>query len=195
MPTPVVPTASRSRFAYPHTIENGAGERITFLRRVPGAAGDRLEGENLAPPGAGPPLHVHHYQVESFTVQRGRMGYQRPGQPEQFAGPGDTVTFAAGDAHRFWNPGPDDLCCTGYIEPADNVEYFLGEIFASTKRRGGAAPDPFEAAFLATRYRDEFTMVSIPAVVRRLVFPLLVAVGTVLGKYRKYADAPAPVRR
>ena len=37
-------------------------------------------------------------------------------------------------------------------------------------------------------------MVSIPAVVRRIVFPLLVAVGTVLGKYRRYADAPAPVR-
>ena len=56
-------------------------------------------------------------------------------------------------------------------------------------------PDPFDAAFLATRYRDEFTMVEIPAPVRRFVFPLLVAVGTALGKYRKYADAPAPVCR
>jgi hypothetical protein len=27
---------------YPHTIENGAGERLTFLRRVPTRAGDRL---------------------------------------------------------------------------------------------------------------------------------------------------------
>lgn len=195
MHTLAVPATSRGRFSYPHTIENGAGERITFLRRVPGATGDRLEGENLATPGAGPPLHIHHYQVESFTVQRGRLGYQRQAGPEQFAGAGETVTFAPGEAHRFWNPGPDDLFCTGYIEPADNVEYFLGEIFASTKRRGGTAPDPFDAAYLATRYRDEFTMVSIPAAVRRIVFPLLVAVGTVLGKYRKYADAPAPVRR
>lgn len=136
-----------------------------------------------------------HHQVESFTVQRGRMGYQRLGGPEQFGEPGDTVTFAPGEGHRFWNSGPDDLHCTGYIEPADNVEYFLGEIFASAKRRGGTVPDPFDAAFLATRYRDEFTMVAIPAPVRRFVFPLLVAVGTVLGTYRKYADAPAPVRR
>ena len=181
--------------SYPHTIDNGAGERITFLRRVPGATGDRLEGENVASPGAGPPMHVHHYQVESFTVQRGRMGYQRQGGPEHFAGPGDTVTFAPGEGHRFWNPGPDDLHCTGYIEPADNVEYFLGAIFASAKRRGGTAPDPFDVAFLSTRYRDEFTMVAIPAPVRRFVFPLLVAVGTMLGKYRKYAEAPAPVRR
>ena len=190
-----VATTSPGRCTYPHTIENGAGERITFVRRVPGATGDRVEGENLARPGAGPPMHVHRYQVESFTVQRGRMGYQRLGQPEQFAGPGDTVTFAPGDAHRFWNPGPDDLLCTGYIEPADNVEYFLGEIFASTRRRGGTTPDVFDAAFLATRYRDEFTMVAVPVLVRRVVFPLLVALGTLLGKYRKYADAPAPVRR
>jgi len=186
---------SSTRYSYPHTIDNGAGERITFLRRVPGATGDRLEGENVASPGAGPPMHVHHYQVESFTVQRGRMGYQRQGGPEIFAEPGDTVTFAPGEGHRFWNPGPDDLHCTGYIEPADNVEYFLGEIFASAKRRGGTLPDPFDAAFLATRYRDEFTMMAIPAPVRRFAFPLLVAVGTALGKYRTYADAPAPVRR
>lgn len=140
-------------------------------------------------------MHVHRYQVESFTVQRRRIGYQRLGEAEQFAGPGETVTFAPGEAHRFWNPGPDDLHCTGFIESADSVEYFLGEIFASTRRRGGTAPDPFDAAFLVVRYRDEFTMVEIPAPVRRFVFPLLVVVGTMLGKYRKYADAPAPVRR
>ena len=187
--------APTRRYAYPHTIDNGAGERITFLRRVPGPHGERVEGENVATPGAGPPMHVHHLQVESFTVQRGRMGYQRRGGPEQFAGPGETVTFQPGDAHRFWNPGPDDLICTGYSDPADNIEFLLGEIFASTKRRGGPAPDPFDAAFLTWRYRSEFTMLAMPAAVRRLAVPVLVAIGTLLGRYRKYADAPAPVRR
>jgi quercetin dioxygenase-like cupin family protein len=182
-------------YTYPHTIDNGAGERITFLRRVPGPTGDRVEGENVCAVGAGPPMHIHHYQVESFTVVRGRIGYQRLGGPEQFAGPGETVTFQPGDAHRFWNPGPDELACTGYIEPADNVEFYLGAIFASAKARGGPIPDPFDAAFLATRYRSEFTMLAIPAPVRRFVFPVIVAVGTLLGKYRKYADAPEPVRR
>ena len=42
-------------YAYPHTLENGAGERLTFLRRVPGTTGDRLEVENVVEPGAGPP--------------------------------------------------------------------------------------------------------------------------------------------
>jgi hypothetical protein len=35
------------RYSYPHVIENGAGEHITFVRVVPGPAGDRLEVENI----------------------------------------------------------------------------------------------------------------------------------------------------
>jgi quercetin dioxygenase-like cupin family protein len=182
------------RYTYPHVIENGAGERLVFLRRVPGRAGERIEVENVVQPGAGPPMHVHHYQDEAVTVQQGRIGFERPGEPAQFAGPGESVVFKAGEAHRFWNAGDGELRGTGYIEPADNIEYFLTEIFDSMKRNG-RRPDPFEAAFLMRRYRSEFTMVEIPAAVRRFVFPIQVAIGTLLGKYRRYADAPEPVRR
>ena len=184
-----------SSFTYPHTIDNGGGERLTFLRRVPGPRGDRLEVENVVAPGAGPPMHVHHHQDEALTVVEGRLGWERPGQAPGFAGPGETVVFAAGDPHRFWNAGDGDLRCRGHIEPADSIEYFLGQLFASARRRGGARPDPFDAAFLAHRYRREFTLVEIPAPVRRVVLPLQVAVGTALGRYRRYADAPEPVRR
>ena len=184
-----------SAFTYPHTIDNGGGERLTFLRRVPGPNGDRLEVENVVSSGVGPPMHVHHYQTEALTVREGRIGWQRPGQAPQFAGPGETVVFPAGDAHRFWNAGSGDLRCTGYVEPADNIEYFLGEIFASTKRNGGARPDPLDAAYLARRYRSEFAMLVVPALVQRVVFPVVVAVGTLLGRYRRYAGAPEPVRR
>lgn len=181
--------------AYPRTIENGAGERITFLRRITGTAGERLEAENVVTPGAGPPLHVHHFQEEAFTVLEGRIGYQRAGEPPHFAGPGETVVFKAGEAHRFWNAGGGNLRCTGYVEPAYNVEYFLTALFESTKRSGRGRPDLFDIAFLASRYRDEFAMVEIPMAVQRTVFPAVVAVGTLLGKYRRYADAPEPIRR
>src|SRR5919112_3914868 len=124
-------------YSYPHTIDNGAGERTPSARRVPGAGGDRLEGENVVEPGAGPPMHVHYHQEEVFTVREGRLGYQRLGGPEQFAGPGETVVFPAGEPHRFWNAGDGDLRCAAQVEPADNLEYFLTEIFASTKRNGG----------------------------------------------------------
>jgi quercetin dioxygenase-like cupin family protein len=184
-----------STYSYPHTIENGAGERITFVRRIQDSAGDRVEVENLVKPGGGPPMHVHTYQEETLTIQQGRLGYQRPGESPQFAEPGETVVFEPGEAHRFWNAGEENLLCTGYIQPADNLEYFLTAIYELQRESGGRRPKPFETAFLMRRYRSEFYMVEIPAVVQRFVFPVQVAVGRLLGKYRKYADAPEPVRR
>jgi hypothetical protein len=67
------------RYAYPHIIENGAGERFTFLRRFTGATGDRLEGENVVEPDAGPIMRVRYHQEEALTVAQGRIGYQRLG--------------------------------------------------------------------------------------------------------------------
>ena len=180
---------------YPHTIENGAGERLTFLRRVPVPGGDRLEVQNVVSPGSGPPMHIHHHQEEALTVAQGRIGYQRLGDPAQFAGPGETVVFKPGEPHRFWNAGEGELRVTGYIEPADNAEYFLTELYASTRKNGGSRPDPFDAAFLIRRYRSEFALVEIPPAVQRFLLPVQVVFGKLLGRYRKYANAPEPVRR
>jgi uncharacterized cupin superfamily protein len=180
---------------YPRTISSGSGEEITFVGRTLVDGVERLIVENEVAPGSGPPMHVHHRQAEALTVLEGRIGYQTLGGEERFAGPGETVAFKPGEAHRFWNAGDGNLLCSGHVEPADNVEYLLTELFESTKRNGGTRPDPFEAAFLMTRYRTEYAMLEIPAMVRRFVFPLLVAVGRLLGRYRRYADAPEPVRR
>ena len=185
--------SNAERYTYPHIIENGAGERLMFSRPVPGRNGDRIEGENLVRPGAGPPMHVHYRQEEVFTVLEGRLGYQTHGGPEQFAGPGETITFKAGVAHRFWNPGPADLRCRAFVEPAGNLEYFLTEVFDSVRRNGGKQPDPFDAAFLLTRYRGEYAMLAVPWAVQAFVFPVLLVIGTLMGRYRRYADAPEPL--
>lgn len=180
--------------SYPYSIDNGGGERLTFLRRVSTPDGDALEVENFVHPGDGPPMHVHWHQEEGLTVRKGRIGYQTKGEEPRFAGVGDTVVFRAGESHRFWNAGTDELHCTGYIRPAHNIEFFLGAIFEAQKKSGRARPDPFDAAFLLWRYRSEFGMDGIPALVRRVVFPLQVQLGKLLGKYRKFSDAPSPVR-
>ena len=180
---------------YPRTIENGAGERLTFLRRVPDPVGDRLEVESVVAPGCGPPMHTHHQQEEVLTVAQGRMGYQRPGESPQFAEQGATVVFEPGEAHRFWNAGSDDLRCTGHIRPAGNLEYFLTAIYESQKEQGSSRPGTFEAAFLSRRFRSEFGMAEIPALVQRLAFPPLTMLGRMLGRYARYADAPEPLSR
>ncbi|HZH97479.1 MAG TPA: cupin domain-containing protein [Fimbriimonadaceae bacterium] len=181
-------------FSYPHTIENGMGERLTFLRRTQTPEGEVLEVENCVQPGVGPPMHVHYFQEEALTVVQGNLGYQRKGEEAQFASVGDTVTFAPGEMHRFWNAGEDELRCTGYVKPPDSIEYFLRGIYEAQKKSGSLRPDMMEAAFLMSRYRNEFGMDEIPPFVQRFVFPVMVLIGGATGKYKKFADAPPPAR-
>jgi hypothetical protein len=93
--------------------------------------------------------------------------------------------------HRFWNAGDGMLRCSGYVSPPGNLEYFLTEAFASMRRNGGR-PNPFDAAYLIGRYRTEIGQGDVPAPVRIVLFPILRAVGALLGRDRRYADAPPP---
>jgi quercetin dioxygenase-like cupin family protein len=180
---------------YPQTIDNGGGERLTFVGVRHDERGDHLAIRSTVAPGAGPPMHVHHLQEEAMTVERGTIAYQVLGEEERRAGPGESVSFPPGVAHRFWNAGDDELVCTGVVRPPGNVEYFLTEIFASTARNGGQRPGAFDAAYLTRRYRSEFAMLAIPRPVQRIVFPVIVAVGRILGRHRRFAGAPKPVDR
>ena len=182
-------------FTYPHTIDNGAGETLTFVARESDENGEYLVAENVVQPGAGPPMHVHHYQEEALTVVSGRIGYQTQGGEEKFGEVGETVTFKPGVAHRFWAAGDEPLRCTGYIRPPDNIEYFLKSIYDSTRRSGGHRPDPFDAAWLLRRYRSEFAMTDIPAFVQKVIFPVQLFFGSMAGKAKKFADAPEAVKR
>ena len=176
---------------YPYTIENGAGESLTFT----GIVGDRAEASMIAKPRAGPPMHVHHLQEEASRVVSGKLGYQVLGEEPKFAGPGELVVWPPGTPHKWWNAGDVDLHMAGWCRPPGNVEFFLGAIFASMKATGTNRPSIFDAAFLITKYRSEFAMLAIPAPVQRIVFPLAIAIGRLLGKYDKYADAPPPMTR
>jgi quercetin dioxygenase-like cupin family protein len=178
---------------YPYTIDNGAGEQLTFLRVTRAASGDRVDVEGVARPGAGPPMHVHYLQEERVLVVTGRAGYQVAGEPERFAGPGEVVVWPAGTPHRWWNAGDSELRMTGWCAPPGNVEFYLAAMFASMKGNGGKRPGLFDAAFLTTQYRTEFAMLELPTVMRRFVIPLVYALGLALGKYAKYKNAPPPI--
>ena len=178
---------------YPHTIDNGNGELLTFTGVTHGPEGERAGADGMAQPGAGPPMHVHYLQEEAARVVRGKLGYQVLGGEPQFAGPGELVVWPAGTAHKWWNAGNDELHMSGWCSPPDNVEFYLSTLFASTKAAGGRRPGLFDAAFLLTRYRTEFAMLELPAVARHVVIPVVYVVGTILGKYRKFKDAPPPI--
>jgi mannose-6-phosphate isomerase-like protein (cupin superfamily) len=178
------------KFNYPHTIDNGGGEEITFAAFIHDDNGGKLEIHNKVQPGAGPPMHVHFLQDESLTVVSGKIGAQIAGRPPFFAGPGETVTFKRGEVHRFWNAGEDILICKGWATPAYNLEYFLTEIYKSVKSNGGHRPSAFDSAYLLSKYKTEFDMTEIPPLVKMVMFPIIRSLGILTGKHKKFKGAP-----
>lgn len=181
------------QYQYPHTIENGAGERLVFKRLVKDAEGGYLEVENFVEPNCGPPMHVHFEQEEALTIVQGRMATQILGEDPVYHEAGDTAVFAKGVPHRFWNAGDDILHCTGHIKPAYNCEYFLTEIFQSMQTNGNNRPSTFDSAWLLNRYRTEFDMIDIPGFVKKVIFPTSLFIGKLQGKQRKFQNAPEPL--
>ena len=86
---------------HPHTIDNGAGERLTFVAVRRDDRGDYIEMRNSVAPGAGPPMHVHHLQEEGLTVERGTIGYQSHGGAGTRAGRAASVTSRPGGGPAF----------------------------------------------------------------------------------------------
>lgn len=176
-------------FTLPHTIETITGERLTFERIVVKDGVEYLEVCNEVQPKAGPPMHVHYRQDECLKVVSGKMGYQVLGEPEKFADTGEEHLFKAGIPHKFWNAGADVLVCSGYISPPDNIVYFLSQIYKSTNENGGR-PGLYDSAFLLNRYRTEFGMLEMPAFVQKVIFPIVLFVGNLIGKNKKFKGAP-----
>ena len=52
----------------------------------------------------------------------------------------------------------------------------------------------FDAAFLLNRYKSEYAMTEIPAFVQKMIFPVVLFVGRLMGKHKKFAGAPLPVK-
>ena len=175
----------------PHSIENITGEKLTFLRITVKDGVEYLETESEVQPNAGPPMHVHRKQDESLTVLSGRIGYQELKGEKKFAGPGETVLFKAGVPHKFWNAGNEPLRVSGYVSPANNVIYFLSQIYRSMNENGGR-PGMYDTAYLLNRYKSEFKMLEIPKLVQKLAFPVVLTLGNLRGKKKKFVDAPEP---
>lgn len=179
------------KITLPHTITS-KGEKITFLRTIVKDGVETLEGHIEVQPKAGPPMHTHHKQDESFFIVSGKMAYQVEGEDPKYAWPGETVLIRAGIPHKFWNDGDDLLVCKGYVTPPDNFVYFLSNIYESINANHGK-PGLYDGAFLLTRYRSEFDMNEIPSFVRKIIFPVVLVFGNLLGKNKKFRGAPEPI--
>lgn len=170
---------------------NKNAETLVITRSASETKGTITEFEGSDEPGIGPPFHVHFKQEEGVEVVKGKMRVKTL-EKEFVLTDGQSYVFAPGEAHKFWNDGSEKLNYKGYLKPSLNYEFFIEHVYRSSNEAGDDKPSPFDAAFLLTRYRSEFDILDIPKPIKAIVFPILLVLGRLTGKFEIYKDAPTP---
>jgi hypothetical protein len=127
------------------------------------------------------------------VVLQGKMGYQIEGEEVKYAGIGEAAFFKRGTPRKFWNAGNDELNCFGWIKPANNIIFYLDSLYNSINETGTDKPDQFDT-YLLYRYRKEFDNPELSKIIKSLVLPTAYGIGKITGKYRKFRNAPEPVK-
>lgn len=130
----------------------------------------------------GPPMHVHHLENEEARIVAGTLSAEIGGQ-RVTVGPGETVRLPRGVPHRWWN-GDQTLIFEGYAHPAVDFDRYLQAVFEVMNAGTPHRPPLFYIAHLALRHRRTQNVLLMPAPVQTVFFALLVAIGTLLGRYR-----------
>ena len=159
------------------------GERLQ-MRRVLRDGEMCLELKGTLPPNQdGPPLHIHFVENEEGTVTAGTLAAEVDGvqvRVEQ----GGPVRLPMGSAHRWWNGGADTLRFDGFARPVVDLDRYLSAIFDVMNSGPARRPPLFYMAHLIWRHRKTQTVLIGPAWIQAVLFPTVVFVGTLLGRYR-----------
>ena len=159
------------------------GERLA-LRRL--KRGDEVWLElkgSLPPHREGPPLHIHFAEDEEGHIQSGTLSAVLNGR-RITAGPGESTAFPRGSAHRWWNEGDEPLLFEGYARPVVDLDCYLQAIFEVMNAGPAGHPPLFYIAYAALRHRHTQAVLILPRPIQAVLFRVVVAVGTVLGRYR-----------
>jgi len=174
-------------------LENRNNGKILRMCRVRDAQGQIaliLDG-SMPPRRGGPPLHVHFHENEEIIVKAGPLGAQI-GTEKIIVPAGGTVVMSAGVLHRWWNAGDDLLELSGKAIPAVDLDRFLQALFAVLNASSNGRPSIFHMAHVLWRHRQTQLLSVPPPAVQRIVFPVILLIGRILGKYRGSSWPGAP---
>ncbi len=133
------------------TVNEAFGLRRVFRVTAEQTGGAFAIFEENIPEGVGPPLHVHHKEIETFVVLEGTVRF-RVGDDEILAGAFDIVTIPAGLPHTFQGKGPGLSRAMVHLAPGH-----AGGFFAAVSSAGLTPPgDMSQIAALAADYNLEF---------------------------------------
>jgi mannose-6-phosphate isomerase-like protein (cupin superfamily) len=166
-------------------LENRHTGEILCMQRMREADGQvvlTIEG-SLPPHMDGPPLHQHFQEREEGMVKAGMLG-ARVGDKELIVPAGGSAVFPAGVAHKWWNAGEDLLELSGRVIPAVDLDRYLQAVFAILNASSTGRPSVFYIAHAMWRHRQTQASLVPPRFVQRILFPVVLLIGRILGKYR-----------
>jgi len=166
-------------------LENRRTGEILRMRRVRDAEGQTILAVDgsLPPRASGPPPHVHFQLREEGFVKSGSLG-ARVGKETICVPAGGTAVFPAGVIHAWWNAGDDLLELSGRAIPAGDLDRYLQALFAVLNASPSGRPSIFYLAHVLWRHRHTQAVMLPPRALQLIIFPLILLVGRVLGKYR-----------
>jgi len=143
----------------------------------------------------GPPLHVHLREAEEFNVISGTLSGLDNGRQVQLRA-GESATFPAGSVHKWWNDGDETLVAEGFVKPVVDLDHLLQAMFEVVNSGPAERPSLFYMAHVVWRHRRTQRMILMPRPIQAVVIPLIVMVGTLLGRYRgtNWPGSPAKCR-
>ena len=167
------------------TLENRRNGEVLRMQRRRDAEGRivlYLDG-TLPSKAEGPPLHVHVREREEGIVKAGTLGAQVGG--EKIVVPtGGTAVLPAGVPHRWWNAGDDLLEFNGQVVPVVDLDRYLQAVFAVLNASSKGRPSIFHFAHVLWRHRDTQLMAVPAPAIQRIILPVVLFIGRILGKYR-----------
>src|SRR5689334_23154083 len=172
------------RRSQPLALENRhTGERLTITRvRRDDEEWFELSG-TLPGRTEGPPLHVHFAEDEEGHVTAGTLTLEIDGR-ESCAGSGESTTVPRGAAHRWRNANSEPLEFEGRARPAVDLDRYLQAIFEIMNAGPPGRPLLFYLAHAALRHRRTQAVLVMPRPLQPVLFRVVVAIGTLLGRYR-----------
>ena len=175
-------------------LESRHTGEVLELRRV------KLDGQlaleirgTLPPHRSGPPLHVHRFEDEEGIVTAGTLAAV-VGDQRLNATAGERVRLPHGVPHRWWNESDETLAFEGHVRPLADLDRFLQAAFEVANAGPPDRPPLFYMAHVMLRHRRTQAVLILPRPVQAVLFRVVVAIGTLLGKYRGTAWPGCPSR-
>lgn len=170
------------------------GERLVLHRARDSRGVEELHLSGTLPARReGPPLHIHALEDEHGQVLAGTLSASLDGKTLTI-GAGGSARFPKGSAHRWWNGGDDELVFQGVATPAVDLDRYLHALFEVLNAGDSGRPPIFYLAHVLHRHRKTQTALVVPRLVQAVTFPIILLIGTALGKYRGNAWPGCPER-